>query len=371
MPRTQTTPEPAAENRTGSDHGWYAPPRQGHRPDVDAMRIAACLTVMLGHAGGVLVRRSREDSPERIDGFWPDSAAGLVGHLAEAVNPWAVPLFFMIAGWATFVGAPPRHSGAVRRRVVRHIVPLGFWTVAYTLAFNLFDTDAVDVKGVLLQALTQSGRPAFHLWYLYQYIPLVLVLGTLVVFMRGRRPWGLAIGCAAVSGMSALWPILDQNTVWELGSWGWRFGIYQVVYFVIGGFLIYHARSIRVPWPVLGIVFAASAFGVYLQQSAHHYPITNSSPLCALLAACVILGLARIDWSPRAAALLARLASASFGAFLVHVFVLEFFFQRWFPVEAGLPTTLGLFLVLWLTMATIAFALSFLFGRLRLRPFLG
>lgn len=54
------------------------------------MRLAACVTVMLGHSGGTLILRT-EDSEAA-------SAATVVGHVAESVNPWAVPLFFAIAG---------------------------------------------------------------------------------------------------------------------------------------------------------------------------------------------------------------------------------------------------------------------------------
>ena len=43
------------------------------------MRLAACVTVMLGHSGGTLIRRTRESET--------DSAATVVGHVAESVNP--------------------------------------------------------------------------------------------------------------------------------------------------------------------------------------------------------------------------------------------------------------------------------------------
>src|SRR5699024_8697228 len=69
--------------------------------------------------------------------------------------------------------------------------------------------------------------------------------------------------------------------------------------------------------------------------SRRSYPIENANPLIIGLAVSVILIVSRIRLGARSKKVFAFLASASFGAFLVHVFFLELFFERLLDIEAG------------------------------------
>ncbi len=324
------------------------------------MRVLAGITVMVGHSGGVLIGRSEEGS----NAWW-------LGHLAEAVNPWAVPMFFMIAGWAVLAGAPPRTEAKMWDRIVRHLVPLAAWSVIFVLGFNLFDTDEVNVRHDLVRSLLEAGRPAFHLWYLYAYIPLILVFGTLVLFWKGGRPWKLA-ALALVLGGSTVWaPFVLEIIGSEQNAWKWGFATYQVVYFVIGAFVIQHAHELRPPIWTLCLLFAVSALGVLWWESQREYPIANANPLIIGLAISVILIVSRIRLGDRTKKVFTRLASASFGAFLVHVFFLELFFEHLYDVEAG-PVLLVVQYLGYLTlMAAVSYTLSLAWGRLHLRRLLG
>lgn len=354
--RTRPVPE-LPRSRTSSGAGRAERP---HRHDVDVMRVLAGLTVMVGHSGGVLIGRAEEGS----DAWW-------LGHFAEAVNPWAVPMFFMIAGWAVLAGAPPRTEAKMWDRIVRHLVPLACWSVIFVLGFNLFDTDAVDVRHELVRSVFEAGRPGFHLWYLYAYIPLILVFGTLVLFWQGQRPWRLA-GLALVLGGSTVWvPFLIDVIGVGYDGWKWGFATYQVVYFVIGAFIIHHAGQLRPPIWSLGLLFAVSALGVLWWESRRSYPIENANPLIIGLAVSVILIVSRIRLGARSKKVFAFLASASFGAFLVHVFFLELFFERLFDIEAGPVLLVVQYLGFLILMAAASFALSLTWGRLRLRRLLG
>src|SRR5699024_6120138 len=124
-------------SRTSSGAGRSGRP---HRHDVDVMRVLAGPTVMVGHSRGVLIVRAEQ----RTDAWW-------LAHLAGPVNPWAVSMFFMIAGWAVLAGAPPRTEAKMWDRIVRHLVPLACWSVIFVLGINLFDTDAVDVRHELVR----------------------------------------------------------------------------------------------------------------------------------------------------------------------------------------------------------------------------
>ncbi|WP_135538772.1 acyltransferase family protein [Brevibacterium sp. FAM 24630] len=357
--------DPASESSASdraSDAATSPGTRTGrrHRHDVDVMRVLAGLTVMIGHSGGVLIGRSEEGS----DAWW-------LGHLAEAVNPWAVPMFFMIAGWAVLAGAPPRTEAKMWDRIVRHLVPLASWSVIFVLGFNLFDTDEVNVRHDLVRSFLEAGRPGFHLWYLYAYIPLILVFGTLVLFWRNERPWRLAALALVLAGSTVWAPFLLDLVGSDQDAWKWGFATYQVVYFVIGAFVIQHAGELRPPIWTLCLLFAASALGVLWWESQKSYPIENANPLIVGLAISVILLVSRLRLGTRTKKIFARLASASFGAFLVHVFFLELFFERLYDVEAGPVVLVIQYLGFLAAMAAVSYALSFAWGRLRLRRILG
>ncbi|WP_281389125.1 acyltransferase [Brevibacterium renqingii] len=350
--RAETTPPRTSAGSAGNG--------RGHRYDVDVMRVLAGLTVMVGHSGGVLIGRAEEGS----DAWW-------LGHLAEAVNPWAVPMFFMIAGWAVLAGAPPRTEAKMWDRIVRHLVPLGAWSIIFVLGFNLFDSDEVNVRHDLVRSLLEAGRPGFHLWYLYAYIPLILVFGTLVLFWKGLRPWRLAALALVLAGSTVWAPFVLEALGSEQTAWKWGFATYQVVYFVIGAFVIHHAAELRPPLWSLCLLFAVSALGVLWWESRKSYPIENANPLIVGLALSVILIVSRLRLGNRSKRVFTRLASASFGAFLVHVFFLELFFEQLFDVEAGPALLVVQYLGLLAAMAAASYALSFAWGRLRLRRILG
>ncbi|PCC45313.1 MULTISPECIES: acyltransferase [Brevibacterium] len=335
---------------------------QGHRHDVDVMRVLAGLTVMVGHSGGVLIGRGEAEE---------SSHAWLLGHLAEAVNPWAVPMFFMIAGWATLVGAPPRSGAKVWDRIIRHFVPLFAWSIIFILGFNLFDTDSVDVRHDLVRTFLEADRPAFHLWYLYAYIPLILVFGTLVLFWRGQRPWKLAALAVVLAGSSVWAPFVLEQLGSSQDAWRWGFATYQVVYFCMGAFFIHYAKDLRPPRWTLVLAFGVCAAGVFFWESDYSYPIANANPLIVGLAVSVILIISRIELGERTKRFFTKLAGASFGAFLVHVFFLELFFERLFVVDAS-PLLLVVQYVGYLGLtAVLSYALSLAWGKLRLRRILG
>lgn len=330
-----------------------------HRADVDVLRLLACITVMLGHSGGTLIRRTRDDAP--------DSAALTIGHLAEAINPWAVPMFFAIAGWAVLAGAPPRDQQSMIRRITRHLVPLLVWSVVFLVVYKLVAWDDTDFRGILATIPFESQQPSYHLWYLYVYIPLITVFGALMLFLRGQRPWFLmALALVFSGGGVALTFVQDQLDV-EFASWAWGVGTYSVSYFVAGAILIHFAPTFRnTGWMRAGLtaVFLAAAVGVHLWETRVHYPIENANPLTPVLGGALIVLVCSFRVSDRVAQILKRIAAASFGAFLVHIMFVDLVFGRLFPLDIGLAAGIPLFVAGWIACIAVSFALSLTWGRI-------
>ncbi|WP_258234225.1 acyltransferase family protein [Brevibacterium oceani] len=117
-------------------------------------------------------------------------------------------------------------------------------------------------------------------------------------------------------------------------------------------------HELRPPIWTLCLLFAVSALGVLWWEPQREYPIANANPLIVGLAISVILVVSRIRLGDRMEKFVTRLASASFGAFLVHVFFLELFFEHLYDVEAGPLLLVVQYLGLLALMAAVSYALS-------------
>ncbi|NYV75145.1 acyltransferase, partial [Streptomyces sp. UH6] len=158
-----STAEPVAPG-----HHQDAP---GRRDDVDLLRVVCTAAVVLCHTAAVFV----------------DAGHRSAGVAADSLTRFAVPVFFAMAGWAALVASPVRGERQLLRRVDRIVRPLAVWTVLYVG----WRGGAEDALGAVLG----SVEPAFHLWYLYVYVPLMLVLGAAVLLVRRAAVprWTLAL----------------------------------------------------------------------------------------------------------------------------------------------------------------------------------
>ncbi len=185
-----------------------------------------------------------------------------------------MPLFFAIAGWVVLVGAPPRDGARLRRRIVRIVVPLAVWTVLYLAWGKLRDTNDDPVRELALDSLFASVRPAYHLWYLYAYLPVIMVLGLVVLVRAGKRPWGLGAVLLVLASAPSFLGDLAEATGRELPRFGWAFAPYQLIYAVLGALLLAAPAGAfgRRRWPWL-LLAAGGLAGVIAYQHEVHYAI--------------------------------------------------------------------------------------------------
>ncbi|WP_448319180.1 acyltransferase family protein, partial [Streptomyces sp. CO7] len=195
------------------DHGSEAAPAAapGRRDDVDLLRVVCTAAVVLCHTAAAFV----------------DAGHRTAGVAADSLTRFAVPAFFAMAGWAALVASPVRGERQLLRRADRIVRPMVVWTGLY-VAFRGGAEDAVG-------ALSGSVEPAFHLWYLYVYVPLMLVLGTAVLLgRRAATPWWTL----ALLGLCALGATLRGDlgrvTGLDLPGWAWGLSVYPLGY-ALGG----------------------------------------------------------------------------------------------------------------------------------------
>ncbi|AKZ57738.1 putative integral membrane protein [Streptomyces ambofaciens ATCC 23877] len=359
----------AAEPLRGpAPEGTPAPrPRGEHRYDIDLVRVLASVGVIVCHAAGELMKSVDRDPSGGGPVYW----TALVG---DALSRCAVPLFFAIAGWVVLSGAPPRDGGQVRRRLTRIVVPMAVWTAVYLLWDRVRDANAEPTRDLAWDALFGSVRPAFHLWYLYAYVPVVLLLSVVLLIRAGKRPWGAGAVLLGLALAPTLLGDLARLLDVERPPFAWQFGVYQIVYAVAGALLLslpgaaVTGRGRRLLW-LAGGLCAWGAVAVY--EHRVHFPGPYASVVVALLAGTLLMALNRIRVPERFRPLLGRLAGVSFGAYLVHLLFLEALAPRVVSADAGWPGAVGGLVGLTVATVVLSFAAALLWTRLRLGRWLG
>ncbi|MEV1006465.1 acyltransferase [Streptomyces sp. NPDC049881] len=340
-------------------------PAREHRYDVDLLRLVASCSVILSHVAAAFIKA--------VDGQEENGAAAYwVGMAGDSAGSFAVPVFFAIAGWAVLIGAPPRDSRRLWQRITRNITPLFLWTAAYLAWAWLRGTNDDPAADLAMRGLFGSIQPAYHLWFMYVYIPIVALLAFVALLKAGARPWATGAALLAVACLPSLLTTLGEVTGHDAPSTGWGFTTYSVVYAAGGALILSMPQRLpaRYRRPLL-LVIPAAITGILWYNTQIHYVIPNAHLFVAALTLAVVLLICRIRvperWQPR----LSRTANAAMGAYMVHVFFVEELVRPLIPADASAPVAVGLFLCLLPVTIALSYAASLLWGRLGLRRILG
>ncbi|WP_062209851.1 acyltransferase [Streptomyces sp. NBRC 109706] len=358
----------AAVSRNGHTSATAAapsPPAREHRHDIDLLRLVASCSVITAHVSASLIHAVDQRESEGAAVYW-------TGFVGDSITSFAVPVFFAIAGWAVISGAPPRTSGRLWQRLRRNLVPMFVWTAIYLLWAWLRDRNEKPMTDLAVDSLFDSVEPAYHLWFMYAYLPIVVMLGFVVLLRAGARPWGLGLLLMGIAGLGPTLTTLHEITGWTMPRVGWGFGTYSVIYAIGGAFLLASASAVatRYRWP-LALTGLAAVAGIVWYNTDIHYVIPNAHPFVAVLSVCVVLLLVRVRVPERRRPLVNKLANAALGAYLVHVlFVEELVVRLLEPDLSGVQTAVFFPGVLLATIA-LSYTASLLWGRFGLRRALG
>jgi fucose 4-O-acetylase-like acetyltransferase len=233
------------------------------RYDLDALRVLAVLLLVPFHSARVF---------DVFDPFYvknPETSGGLSWVVVAFLNPWHMPLLFVLAGAATWLALGRRGpAGYVRERTRRLLVPLLFGLLVVVppqgflasrfrgeeLSVAPFLGDYWTVEGDL-SGYTGSFTPA-HLWFIGFLFIFSLVALPLLVRWRGRRVstrwllWAMPLVLLAADELPA--PNDGPQNPW-----------YSLALFVAGFLLLADERTERLVhrlWrPLLAAVSATPA----------------------------------------------------------------------------------------------------------------
>ena len=339
---------------------------------LDYLRVTACFMVMVVHGTEPFyICEEGARMATATDAFWVSAF--------EALCRCCVPLFVVASSYLQF----PLHYSTgefFRRRAVRVLVPMAFWTLVYALWWG---EPVANLKGLLLNFNYAAG----HLWFVYMLIGLYLVMPllspwaekvsrrelevylgiwlftTLIPFIR-EWSGGEAPLIQAADGLpaQALFPL------WGEAAWN-PFGLFYYVsgfigYLLVGLYLRRFLSNNRwtrfLGWSMFLMGFLALFSSVlgHISQAGDAFPLTgplatavfweNPLAFCGLPVVLTTVGLtlafracfapaipSEAEGSPLYRHFILPLSKAGYGMYLMHMLVLAPFsalYRGWLGV---------------------------------------
>ncbi len=268
------------------------------------------------------------------------------GNWWDALGRPAVNLFVMLSGFL-LLGKDYPTGSFLRKRFVRVLIPGLFWMALYLIYGHIAKNDPATVGQALVKIV--QGPVHYHLWFIY------LILGLYLTYPL-LRPW------VRQAGEQDFWYFF---AVCALGTWVYkilaaffdiRIGLYfelftnQVGHFVLGYYLgtktlagepaaatgirpwaLNRRQMLALAWALIVGGTVTTAVGGYWHSVTHGafqpYFYDYLTPNVTLSAAGWFL-LARHAWNNRPLLEVeAEFAAASFGIYLAHVFVIDWWGQ--------------------------------------------
>lgn len=240
-----------------------------------------------------------------------------IGFFVDELSRFAVPCFFILSAYYWPTTIEPR---ALFLKVLNRVWPaFAFWLLVYSAAGYLGLADPT-LQGRLPSPLwILTGGAGYHLWFLP-----ALVIGTAIASLLLQMPVKIALLCAIallvvgiLIGAYSI-PLSGIRTPTVV----FRNGLFFAPFFLIIGVLLKAGSHKSAHWGLLVlaiVIFGAAqvAEGLLTQRypSGHDLGFATAGFAVAVSALFV-------KWRS-ASATLATLGGASFGAYLVHVLLLE------------------------------------------------
>lgn len=344
-----------------------AAPARPLRWDLDLLRIVAILGVVAIHVfAAVAVSPTLHGTPT-----WWYAVIVDIGAI------WAVPMFILVSGALLLEPRMHRDGPAAfyRRRAARLVPPLVFWTAFYLAVRHWMQGEAMPWRTVLLLLIDAKANAAMY--FLWLILGLYLVAPILVSFLREggpRRARTLALAWMGWASLLAALPTITAHlgsprpfSLTALTMW-----LPYVGMFVAGWAWRTPQPTGRRVWFTAPATLALGAFVVWQWAARPDHDLlqrllpvgyyTISVALLALLLFITVIDLcARVSLPESAAGLIRTLGQATFGVFLVHLFLMSLL-TRWWPEFASDPAP-GPRTLQWAVVVAASFAVAWVAGR--------
>lgn len=313
----------------------------------DRLRNLATVMVIAIHVSGPLA----EQLPDMNTwGWW-------ISNWWDATSRASVPIFVLLSGALLLTKDYPT-GPFLRKRLTRVLIPGLFWMCVYLFYNHLVKQQPagfVDAFRMIVE-----GPVHYHLWFIYLIVGLYLVYPLLRPWVRQATDadylYIFALCAMAAWGYKMLW------TFWGVGiGLYWETFSNNVGYFILGAYLFQKPLQSDPPhptlkpwrftnrqikwgaWALIILGSAATAYGTYWASTTlnggkfHRYFYDYLTPNVGA----AIIGwfmLAKVSWNKRPLLEFEKeFAAASFGIYLTHVLIMDWWSQCGYWFGVGYP----------------------------------
>lgn len=299
---------------------------------LDILRVLACYLVIQQHASEFYYIGEGSKVVTGDNTFW----IGIITSLCRA----SVPLFVMLSGYLLL----PMNDAIgtfFRKRFTRVVYPFVVWCILYAGYNVLLKEDSLQRMFTnILHIPVNFGTEIGHLWYIYMLIGLYLVIPVI-------SPWLKQASKRELQGYLALWvfttfvPYIHLAFPEILGECFWNDTplLYYfsgfIGYFILGHYLKRYGYLSAISSCVLLIVgYAVTAylFCTRIEAVATVPELELSWQFCTVNVMMMSLGvfslIGRLSFKGESAVgkLVSDISAKSYGMYLAHIMLLNFFF---------------------------------------------
>ncbi|MCM3756308.1 acyltransferase family protein [Sporosarcina aquimarina] len=307
---------------------------------MDWLRILAALAVVTIHVSAGIVTDEAQDykSP------W------MAGNFYEAISRWAVPMFVMISG-ALMLSSKREIIllSFLKKKLAKILIPLFAWSVIYYSNEVRKDEITFSIADFIKRFATDDI--VYHLWFLYMIAGLYIITPLLKILIQHAKR-------KDIEYFLILWLFTSIFSNWLEYFIGYRFEIelffvtHYIGYYVLGYYLFMFDFQMkwRIAMYIGGVAgFITTFFMTYheslkIDEPLEQFWYDEHSPNVLLMAVALFMlfkstkiGTLKVPWIGTI------ISQASFGIYLIHVFVMQTLYEKfdfvWFDLHPiiGIP----------------------------------
>lgn len=215
----------------------------------DNARIISIFAVVFGHSITISVLLNTNNDPQVL--FW--------GSLFHSFTRWSIPVFVMISGYFLLEDRPNEsYSLFYYKRARKLLIPTIFWVLFYS-GVLVYTGEIKTINDFFLNIL--SGKPYYHLWFLYMIIPLYLITPFLRKLVNNLSKTEL-IGLILLMFTLAGFQVLTHPNFSTLNGVFITWFLYFLPFFITGHYLLNYRKKTSWVFPLA--ISLCSSFIIFI-----------------------------------------------------------------------------------------------------------
>ncbi|WP_158946664.1 acyltransferase [Pseudodesulfovibrio cashew] len=301
---------------------------------IDAVRVFAILSVIGIHVSAPVFKHTEVGAAT----WW-------IADFINSFSRFGVPLFLMISG-SLLLGKEYDTLDFYKKRALRLLFPLVFWTAFYHLGINFLNgRELFRLKDIFFLIINKGGF--YHLWYLYVFSLAMLFVPFVNMIIIGKK--ATSRDYYVLIAIIVIFSILLQSTlilqVVKNIKFNWYISSMTFVGLMLVGYIIskkydtinFNSKVAIIIVLLLSLIGAILNYTVAVKLNIHkdNFVIIAGGPLSLIISSFIFYAFAKVGGHLRPSKLLSSIADTSFGVYLLHPAII-FLSLKAFPVLKSL-----------------------------------